>query len=97
MKRKECIINYCLHLINMMSQVPIFDGSAREWVEAINQSGLKVALDSGGKSCEKLAPYLSEPVHVLKNDSFIAAFPHTKVCITYGIDYPQVLLMILRT
>ncbi|KAH6790387.1 UDP-3-O-acyl N-acetylglycosamine deacetylase family protein [Perilla frutescens var. frutescens] len=70
-------------------EVPIFDGSAREWVEAINQSGLKVAVDFGGKSCEKLAPYLSEPVHVLKNDSFVAAFPCSKVSITYGIDYPQ--------
>ncbi|GER37194.1 UDP-3-O-[3-hydroxymyristoyl] N-acetylglucosaminedeacetylase [Striga asiatica] len=42
-------------------EVPIFDGSAREWVEAVNQAGLKVAVDSGGRSCEKLAPYLSEP------------------------------------
>ncbi|XP_057777594.1 probable UDP-3-O-acyl-N-acetylglucosamine deacetylase 1, mitochondrial isoform X2 [Salvia miltiorrhiza] len=70
-------------------EVPIFDGSAREWMEAINQSGLRVATDNGGKSCQKLAPYLSEPVHVLKNDSFIAAIPYSKVCITYGIDYPQ--------
>lgn len=77
----------------MMFQVPIFDGSAREWVEAINQSGLEVAVDIGGKSCQKLAPYLSEPVRVLKNDSFVAAIPYSKACITYGIDYPQVLLM----
>ncbi|CAA0811491.1 Probable UDP-3-O- [Striga hermonthica] len=69
--------------------VPIFDGSAREWVEAVNQAGLKVAVDSGGRSCEKLAPYLSEPVHMMKNDSFIAAFPYPKVNISYGIDYPQ--------
>lgn len=73
-----------------MFQVPIFDGSAREWVEAIHQSGLDVAVDNDGKSCEKLAPHLSEPVHVMKNDSFVAAFPHSKVRITYGIDYPQV-------
>ncbi|XP_042007203.1 probable UDP-3-O-acyl-N-acetylglucosamine deacetylase 1, mitochondrial isoform X3 [Salvia splendens] len=70
-------------------EVPIFDGSAREWVDAINQSGLKVAVDIGGQSCQKLAPYLNEPVHVLHNDSFIAAIPYPKVCITYGIDYPQ--------
>ncbi|KAL8520772.1 hypothetical protein ACS0TY_011359 [Phlomoides rotata] len=70
-------------------EVPIFDGSAREWVEAINQTGLKMAVDDGGKSYEKLAPYLNKPVHVLKNDSFIAAFPYSKVNITYGIDYPQ--------
>ncbi|KAL6566322.1 hypothetical protein OROGR_001937 [Orobanche gracilis] len=75
------------------AEVPIFDGSAREWVEAINQAGLKVAADSGGRSCEKLAPYLSEPVHVMKNDSFIAAFPSPEVNITYGIDYPHLLLL----
>lgn len=74
-------------------QVPIFDGSAKEWVEAINQAGLKMAVDDGGKSCEKLAPYLNKPVHVQKNDSFIAAFPYSKVNITYGIDYPQVPLI----
>ncbi|GFP83565.1 probable UDP-3-o-[3-hydroxymyristoyl] n-acetylglucosamine deacetylase 5 [Phtheirospermum japonicum] len=74
---------------DVSAEVPIFDGSAREWVEAINQAGLKVAVDSCGESCEKLAPYLSEPVHVMKNDSFIAAFPYPKVNITYGIDYPQ--------
>ncbi|KAL3635938.1 hypothetical protein CASFOL_020485 [Castilleja foliolosa] len=66
------------------AEVPIFDGSSREWVEAINQAGLKVAVDSGGESCEKLAPYLSEPVLTMKNDSFIAAFPYPKVNITYA-------------
>ncbi|KAL0326840.1 UNVERIFIED_CONTAM: putative UDP-3-O-acyl-N-acetylglucosamine deacetylase 1, mitochondrial [Sesamum angustifolium] len=70
-------------------EVPIFDGSAREWVEAIDQAGLKVAVDLDGKSCEKLAPYLNEPVHVTKNDSFLAAFPCSEVNITYGIDFPQ--------
>ncbi|KAK4488985.1 hypothetical protein RD792_004776, partial [Penstemon davidsonii] len=70
-------------------EVPIFDGSAREWVEAIDQVGLKVAIDSGGKSCEKLAPYLNEPVRVQKNDSFIAAFPFPRMSISYGIDFPQ--------
>lgn len=70
-------------------EVPIFDGSAKEWVEAIDQAGLKVAMDCSGKCCEKLAPYLNEPVHVLKNDSFVAAFPHSKVSITCGIDFPQ--------
>nr|GEV06015.1 hypothetical protein [Tanacetum cinerariifolium] len=46
--------------------VPIFDGSAREWVEAIEQVGLTVAMDSIARSCDKLAPYLTQPVHVSK-------------------------------
>ncbi|XP_051145021.1 probable UDP-3-O-acyl-N-acetylglucosamine deacetylase 1, mitochondrial isoform X1 [Andrographis paniculata] len=72
------------------AEVPIFDGSAREWVEAIKQAGLKVAGDDKGESCDKLAPYLTEPVRVVRNDSFVAAFPCSKVNISYGIDYPQV-------
>ncbi|XP_069142804.1 probable UDP-3-O-acyl-N-acetylglucosamine deacetylase 1, mitochondrial isoform X2 [Solanum lycopersicum] len=70
-------------------EVPILDGSAREWVDAIEEAGLKAALDRSGNSCEKLAPVLREPVTVWKNDSFIAAFPYSEVKITYGIDFPQ--------
>ncbi|XP_051145022.1 probable UDP-3-O-acyl-N-acetylglucosamine deacetylase 1, mitochondrial isoform X2 [Andrographis paniculata] len=76
--------------VKIMKRVPIFDGSAREWVEAIKQAGLKVAGDDKGESCDKLAPYLTEPVRVVRNDSFVAAFPCSKVNISYGIDYPQV-------
>ncbi|XP_019171251.1 PREDICTED: probable UDP-3-O-acyl-N-acetylglucosamine deacetylase 2 [Ipomoea nil] len=70
-------------------EVPIFDGSAREWVNAIEEVGLKVAADSGGKSCDKLAPYVNEPFHVWKNDTFVAAFPSSKLRISYGINFPQ--------
>lgn len=71
-------------------EVPIFDGSASEWVKAIEQVGLKVATDQCGNSCEKMAPYVNEPVHAWRKDSFVAAFPSQKVHITYGIDFPQV-------
>lgn len=79
-----------LILSNELTQVPIFDGSAREWVEAIGEVGLKVAMDGGGNSCGKVAPFLNEPVCVWKNDSFVAAFPHSQVKITYGIHFSQV-------
>ncbi|CAN4114579.1 unnamed protein product [Withania somnifera] len=78
------------HPHDLSYEVPILDGSAREWVNAIEEAGLKAALDSSGKSCEKLAPVLKEPVTLWKNESFIAAFPYSKVKITYGIDFPQV-------
>ncbi|KAL4637938.1 hypothetical protein ACB092_03G114500 [Castanea dentata] len=71
-------------------EVPIFDGSASEWVKAIEQVGLKVATDQCGNSCEKMAPYVNEPVHAWRKDSFVAAYPSQKVHITYGIDFPQV-------
>ncbi|XP_058181716.1 probable UDP-3-O-acyl-N-acetylglucosamine deacetylase 1, mitochondrial isoform X1 [Rhododendron vialii] len=71
-------------------EVPILDGSAREWVEAIEQVGLKVATDQGGNNCEKMAPFLNETLHVRKNDSFVAAIPSSEVHITCGIDFSQV-------
>ncbi|KAF5450320.1 hypothetical protein F2P56_030683 [Juglans regia] len=71
-------------------EVPIFDGSANEWVKAIKEVGLKVATDHFGNSREKMAPYVIEPVHVWRNDSFIAAFPSEKVHITYGINFSEV-------
>lgn len=74
----------------MPKQVPIFDGSAKEWVKAIEQVGLKVAKDQSGNNCEKMAPYVNEPMHVWRGDSFVAAFPSQKFHITYGIDFPQV-------
>ncbi|KAG9133588.1 hypothetical protein Leryth_016534 [Lithospermum erythrorhizon] len=70
-------------------EVPIFDGSAREWVEAIRQGGLKKAIDSNNQTIEKVAPFVDAPVHVCKNDSFIAAFPWPEVNVTYGIDFKQ--------
>ncbi|MFS7899449.1 putative UDP-3-O-acyl-N-acetylglucosamine deacetylase [Helianthus anomalus] len=71
-------------------EVPIFDGSAREWVEAIDQVGLTDAMDCNGRSCDRVSPYLTQPVHVSKGDSVIAAFPANETYISYGIDFPQV-------
>ncbi|KAK7310123.1 hypothetical protein RJT34_07416 [Clitoria ternatea] len=71
------------------AEVPIFDGSAREWVAAVEEVGLKVATDLDGKSVEKMAPHVKEPVYVWRNDSFVTAFPSEVVRITYGINFPQ--------
>lgn len=59
-------------------------------MEAIEQVGVTVATDHNGRSCDKMIPFLSEPIHVWRDDSFIAAFPSSKVTISYGIDFPQV-------
>ncbi|XVE74639.1 hypothetical protein DITRI_Ditri12bG0033300 [Diplodiscus trichospermus] len=71
-------------------EVPIFDGSASAWVDAIEQVGRKEALDRCGSNVEKLAPYLNEPLHVSRNDSFMFAFPSPEAHITCGIDFPKV-------
>lgn len=66
------------------------DGSAREWLEAIEQVGLEDAIDVKGNKCEKMAPFVNAPIHIKRNDSFIAAFPSQEIQITYGINYPEV-------
>ncbi|KAL9324901.1 hypothetical protein ACSQ67_005546 [Phaseolus vulgaris] len=71
------------------AEIPIFDGSAREWMGAVEEVGLMVATDLDGKSVEKMAPHVSEPVFAWRNDSFVAAFPSETVQITYGINFPQ--------
>ncbi|KAL9241916.1 hypothetical protein vseg_015972 [Gypsophila vaccaria] len=71
-------------------EVPILDGSATEWVDAICRVGLGDAFDEEGRTWEKLAPFLNVPVSVQKNDSFIAAFPSPNVLVTYGINFPEV-------
>lgn len=68
------------------------DGSASEWVEAIEQASLVAAVDQRGNSCEQLTPYLNEPVCVQKNDSFVIAIPSPRLVITYGIDFPKVVV-----
>ncbi|XP_077230866.1 putative UDP-3-O-acyl-N-acetylglucosamine deacetylase 1, mitochondrial [Tasmannia lanceolata] len=71
-------------------EVPLLDGSASEWVEVIKEVGLCDAKDCSGNNMDKLAPFLHEHVHVWRKDSFIAAFPSSKVHITYGINFPKV-------
>ncbi|CAN8291341.1 unnamed protein product [Cochlearia groenlandica] len=71
-------------------EVPIFDGSAKEWVDAIEEVGVNVAQSHTGEAVEKMVAYLNKVVHVRKNDSFVAAFPATETRITCGIDFPQV-------
>ncbi|KAH9794532.1 hypothetical protein KPL71_004921 [Citrus sinensis] len=89
--------NCKIEILNMVAddqdveaEVPIFDGSASAWAEAIEQVGLKEALDCHGNNAEKVAPFLNQPIYVQREDSFVAAFPSQKVQISYGIDFPQV-------
>ncbi|THU49201.1 hypothetical protein C4D60_Mb06t07050 [Musa balbisiana] len=70
--------------------VPLLDGSAKEWVEAIKQVGLCVAEDQHGYTLDKLVPELHEPLYLWHGSSFLIAFPSQKICITYGIDFPKV-------
>lgn len=65
-------------------EVPLLDGSAVDWCQAIAQVGT-IADDSPPYS-GSITP--SEPIWIREQDSFIAALPASETRLTYGIDFP---------
>nr|BAJ87037.1 predicted protein [Hordeum vulgare subsp. vulgare]BAJ95331.1 predicted protein [Hordeum vulgare subsp. vulgare] len=82
-------VDNCRVEVSGGDEIPLLDGSAQEWVEAIRGAGLCEADDIGGQKLEKLAPKIDEPVYLRKDDCFVAAFPSSQTHITYGIDFPK--------
>eukprot|EP00850_Spirogloea_muscicola_P021552 SM000253S09041 [mRNA] locus=s253:145051:152434:- [translate_table: standard] len=70
-------------------EVPLLDGSARLWVEAIEAAGVVDARDAGGATVPQAALAPTVPVIVQDGESFVAAFPAPAARITCGIDFPQ--------
>ena len=62
-------------------EVPLLDGSALLWVDAIALAGLV------SQSLPRRSILLSEPISVTQGDAFVAAFPATETRFTYGIDF----------
>ena len=65
------------------SELPILDGSALPWVEAIAKVGIETQIDG-----DRLMT-LTEPVTVCKGDSFVTAIPADTLRFTYGIEFPS--------
>lgn len=65
-------------------EVPLLDGSAKIWCEAIARSGVK----NNSEGVAQAAITLKEPVWIRKDDSFVAALPASHPRFTYGIDFP---------
>jgi UDP-3-O-[3-hydroxymyristoyl] N-acetylglucosamine deacetylase len=62
-------------------EVPLLDGSALGWVDALRQAGRQTQAE--------LRPVarLDRPVTVAHGDAFVAAFPAPALRFTYGIDF----------
>ncbi|XP_065855317.1 probable UDP-3-O-acyl-N-acetylglucosamine deacetylase 1, mitochondrial isoform X2 [Euphorbia lathyris] len=76
----NCRIEICNNDDNVDSEaedseieVPILDGSASGWVDAIEEASLVVAVDQWGNSSEQLSPYLNEPVPAIGRQWFSIA------------------------
>jgi UDP-3-O-[3-hydroxymyristoyl] N-acetylglucosamine deacetylase len=64
-------------------ELPILDGSALPWAEAISRVGAREGEgDRGGRSP------IDEPLWVRSGDAFVVAFPAGELRLTYGIDFP---------
>ncbi|WP_035798044.1 UDP-3-O-acyl-N-acetylglucosamine deacetylase [Crocosphaera chwakensis] len=73
------IENACIEIDG--PEVPLLDGSAKNWVDAIIKSGLN-------PSEIVLGIPIEEAIWVRDGDSFVAAIPASEIRFSYGIDFP---------
>ncbi len=64
-------------------EVPLLDGSAKEWIEAIAASGCQ---EYPVEDVPKI-PEIHEPIVLWEGDAFVAAMPAENIRFTYGIDF----------
>jgi UDP-3-O-[3-hydroxymyristoyl] N-acetylglucosamine deacetylase len=62
-------------------EMPLLDGSALEWVKAIESVGTQSI------GIERDRPVLQEPIWIREGDIFVAAIPSTELRFSYGIDF----------
>ncbi len=63
-------------------EIPLLDGSAKGWVEAIAQAGMN---QNRSLSTDTL---ITEAIWCCDGDAFVAALPSSELRFTYGIDFP---------
>ncbi len=63
-------------------EIPLMDGSAKNWVEAIQEVGIVTEGESPSSFI------LQEPISVYQGDAFVTALPAPTIRFTYGIDFP---------
>jgi UDP-3-O-[3-hydroxymyristoyl] N-acetylglucosamine deacetylase len=63
-------------------EVPLLDGSAKEWVSSIAEVGL---VDQATNNSAYLD--ISEPIWIRQDDAFVAAIPAPETRFSYGIDF----------
>ena len=64
------------------AELPLLDGSAQKWCEAIAKSEIETQGD------RQIGISVVEPIWLRDKDSFVAALPATETRFTYGIDFP---------
>jgi UDP-3-O-[3-hydroxymyristoyl] N-acetylglucosamine deacetylase len=75
-------------------EVPLLDGSALEWVKAIELAGVETQAQAQPQAQAQAQPQdqpdrsvLQEPIWVREGDMFVAALPSAELRFSYGIDF----------
>ena len=68
-------VDNCRIEIQGGDEVSLLDGSARDWIEAIEESGLAIATNPTGAHTARDSVVVGAPISVTHGDSFVAAFP----------------------
>jgi UDP-3-O-[3-hydroxymyristoyl] N-acetylglucosamine deacetylase len=78
------------------AEVPLMDGSAKTWTDAIASVGIEKAggsqQEAGGQP-QGISPTpdtptpLQKPIYINEGDTFVAALPSSETRFTYGIDF----------
>jgi UDP-3-O-[3-hydroxymyristoyl] N-acetylglucosamine deacetylase len=64
-------------------EVPLLDGSAKEWTTSIAQVGLVLQTLTE----DKISLVIDQPIWVRQDDAFACAIPASETRFTYGIDF----------
>ena len=65
------------------AELPLLDGSAKEWAAAIASAGIQTI-----DSVEIKPKIITEAIWIREDDIFVAALPSSELRFTYGIDFP---------
>lgn len=68
------------------AEVPLLDGSAKDWIEAIATAGITDSSPSQDKQPD-IIPSITSPIWIQDGDAFVAALPSGETRFTYGIDF----------
>ncbi len=68
-------------------EVPLLDGSAKLWVEAIASVGLAEVGELAANDTQCPMPHAQLPIWVREGDAFVAALPAAETRFSYAIDF----------
>ena len=70
-------------------EVPLLDGSAAPWVDAIVEAGFTDSPPAGGGAIAPASDPIHEPIWVRDGDAVVAALPSSVLRFSYGIEFAE--------